>query len=376
MLSPAANIYTHFENVTDPRVDRGCNHPLIELIFVALTATICGCDSWASVERFAQAKKHWFRRYIELPCGIPSHDTFSRVFRSLDTAQFLVAMHGWIDQFAHCLRGQGVAIDGKVLRGSFDKATDQSAFHLITAFATQTRICLRQMTVNSDSNEIPAVPELLKLLELNDAIVTLDAIHCQVPTAQAIVDANADYILTVKNNQPTLYEFLHDQFIAAEEEDSSVKTFNHATRDRRRGRDERRHYTTMAIPDVPLLRRWPELKSITRAYRCVERSGKMQEEVMFYLSSLPPKVKTLAQHIRSHWSIENSQHHILDVTFTEDSSRIRKGSGPEIAAAIRRMALDILQLDTTINDNIKGKRERCGWDDKVLDRLYTAFSQL
>ena len=158
MPSPAAQIYEHFENITVPRLDRGCNHPLIELIFVALTATICGCNSWASVERFAHAKQSWFLKYISLPNGIPSHDTFSRVFSRLDSAQFLVAMHGWVDQFADCLRGQGVAIDGKVLRGSFDRAAGQSALHTITAFATRTRICLRQMTVDSKSNEIPADP--------------------------------------------------------------------------------------------------------------------------------------------------------------------------------------------------------------------------
>jgi predicted transposase YbfD/YdcC len=373
MPSPAAQIYEHFENITDPRLDRGCNHPLIELIFVALTATICGCNSWASVERFANAKKSWFLKYISLPNGIPSHDTFSRVFSRLDSAQFLVAMHGWVDQFADCLRGQGVAIDGKVLRGSFDRAAGQSALHTITAFATRTRICLRQMTVDSKSNEIPAVPDLLKLMDLDGAIVTLDAMHCQVDTAQAIVDARAEYILTVKGNQPSLYELLHDLFIDAAEESSGVKTRTLITRDRGHGRDERRQYQTMAPPDHPLLKRWPGLRSITLAYRTVERSGKEHEEIMFYLSSLTPKVKTIAEHIRGHWSIENSLHHILDVTFTEDSSRIRKGSGPEITAGLRRMALDILQQDTTIKDNIKGKRERCGWDETVLDRLFTAF---
>ncbi len=252
-------------------------------------------------------------------------------------------MHDWVDRFAESLRGQGVAIDGKVLRGSFDKATGQSAFHTITAFATETRLCLRQMKVDDKSNEIPAVPELLKLLDLEGAIVTLDAMHCQKETARAIGAAGAEYILTVKDNQPSLYALLHDLFIDAEEEDSTVKLRRHSTPGKAHGRNELREHVTMAAPGN---------------------------------HELPPKVKAIAKHIRGHWSIENSRHHVLDVTFTEDSSRIRKGTGPEIAAGIRRMALNILQQDTTIKDNIKGKRERCGWSEDALDRLYYEFSRL
>jgi len=179
MTGPSAAIYNHFKNVTDPRVNRGANHSLLEMMFVALTAAICGANGWADVERFGNSKLNWFRRFIELEHGIPSHDTFGRVFSRLDTSEFLTAMHSWVDSFAENLRGQGVAIDGKTLRGSFDRAAGTTALHTITAFATKTRTVLRQMSVDEKSNEIPAVPKLLDLIELAGAVVTLDAMHCQ-----------------------------------------------------------------------------------------------------------------------------------------------------------------------------------------------------
>ena len=375
MQTMSNEIITHFENVTDPRVNRGNNHPLLELIFMALTGHLCGCDDWASIARFVNDRKAWFAKHLEMPFGVPTDDTFRRVFARLDTAQFLVAMHQWVDVFAGSLRGQGVAIDGKVLRGSFDKASGQSPLHTITAFATATRICLRQAAVDGKSNEIPAVPEILKLLDLNGAIVSLDAMHCQTATAAAIVDAKADYILAAKNNQPKLYEFLHDLFEKALEDGSKVKTYRYVECEKGHGRSERREYITIKAPVCPELVKWVNLKSITMTYRTSKekRSGKERENIMFYISSCAPKVKSLAKYIRGHWAIENSLHHVLDVTFTEDSSRIRKGSGPEVAACLRRMAANILQLDTTINDNIRGKRMRLGWSEEKLDQLYAGF---
>lgn len=369
-------IVTHFEEVTDPRLDRGRNHPLLELIFIALTGYLCGCNDWVDVERFAKARENWFAKYLKLPFGIASHDTFSRVFSRLDSAQFLVAMHKWVDEFADSLRDQGVAIDGKVLRGSFDKAAGKTPLHTMTAFATTTRICLRQAKVNDKSNEIPAVPEMLKLLELNGAIVTLDAMHCQKETAAAIIDAKADYILAVKNNQPKLFLLLHDLFEEALEDSSKTKVYKHVVVGKGHGRKERREHLTIKAPVHKSLVEWPGLQSITMVCRTAEfaqGTKRDRENVMYYISSLKPKVRTLAKHIRGHWAIENSLHHVLDVTFTEDRSRIRKGSGSEVSACLRRMALNILQLDTTIKDNIRGKRHTAGWDSNALERLYAGF---
>jgi predicted transposase YbfD/YdcC len=372
---PASIVHKHFENVTDPRLDRGHNHNLLEMIFVTLTAAICGAQGWADVERFAKSKIEWFRRYVPLDYGIPSHDTFGRVFGRLDTGEFLIAMHAWVDAFAGALRGQHIAIDGKTLRGSFDKAAGKTALHTITAFACDMRICLRQMSVDDKSNEIPAVPELLKLMELSGATVTLDAMHCQVDTAQAVVDADADYILIVKGNQEGLYQNLLDRFITYGETDYHVEGLKrHTTVEKSHGRQERREYYFIKPPsDDPVLARWPGIRSIGMVYRQSKSGDKVHEETIFAISSHAPQVKMLSRHIRGHWAIENSQHWILDVTFAEDASRIRQGSSPEISAAFRRMALNILQRDTTIKENIRGKRLRAGWDESVLDGIYTGF---
>jgi predicted transposase YbfD/YdcC len=371
---PAKVVCKHFENLTDPRVDRGHNHNLLEMVFIALTATLCGAQGWADVERFAKGKRTWFEQYIDLGEGIPSHDTFGRVFARLDTAEFLQAMHAWVDDFSGSLRGQAVAIDGKTLRGSYDDATGKSALHTITAFACGMRMCLRQMAVDEKSNEIPAVPELLKLMELSGATVTLDAMHCQVNTAQAIVDAEADYILIVKGNQGSLYQALWDRFTTYGELDYQVEGLRrHVTVEKSHGREERREYYVIAAPDDEVFARWPGLKSIGMIYRCRQEGDVLHEETMFFITSHPPKVRRLSEWIRGHWGIENRQHWILDVTFTEDQSRIRKGSAPEIAAAFRRMALNILQRDTSLKENIRGKRLRAGWDDTVLDAIYAGF---
>lgn len=264
---------------------------------------------------------------------MPSHDTFSRVFRTLDSAEFLLAMHSWVDHFATSLQGQGVAIDGKVLRGSFDKPTEQSVFHTITAFATKTRLCLGEMTFDGKCNEIPAVPQFLELLELSGAVVKLDAMHCQVKPAQSIVDAQADYILTVKGDQPSLFKHLQELFCDAVKDDSFKPVLMIIHCEKSHGREQHRKYQTMAAPDTKRLKRWPKLRSITRVSRSVEKAARLAEEVMFYINSLPPRVQALARHIRGHWGIENQLHHVLDATFTEDSSRTRKGSGSEIAVS-------------------------------------------
>lgn len=374
---PAGIVYKHFEKVTDPRAFRGPTHDLHEMIFMALTATMCGANGWADVERFVDARYDWFEKYIPMENGIPSHDTFGRVFAKLDTGEFLSAMHGWADEFAGNLRNKGVAIDGKTLRGSFDKASGKSAVHTITAFAVGTRTVLRQMSVDAKSNEIPAVPVLLKLLDLAGAIVTLDAMHCQTETAQAIIDAEADFILSVKANQRNLYKYLLDKFVDFAESDFNAEGLRRLiTCEKSHGRLERRTYYAIAVSDEDrkVLKRWPGLQSVGMVVRERTIGEKDELQTSFFITSLAPKVRALASHVRGHWGIENSQHYILDVTFAEDSSRIRSGTAPEISASIRRMALNILQRDKTVKDNIRGKRLRAGWDETVLDKIWAAFS--
>jgi predicted transposase YbfD/YdcC len=235
------DVFTHFENLTDPRVERTRLHALPEMMAIALCAAICGAEGWADVERFGNAKRDWFARFLKLEHGIPSHDTFGRVFARLDTAQFFACLQSWLEALRVSFREQGIAIDGKTLRRSFDAASGKSAVHLVSAWASDLRLSLGQVAVDDKSNEITAVPRLLELLELAGAVVTLDALHCQKETAAAIRARGADYVLTVKRNQPTLYERLSEWFIEAGNRDyRDVR--RHVTVERNRGRTERREY--------------------------------------------------------------------------------------------------------------------------------------
>ncbi|MDX1964623.1 MAG: ISAs1 family transposase [Pirellulales bacterium] len=316
----------------------------------------------------------FFARFFDLPHGVPSHDTFSRVFAILDTGQFLTCIHSWMDRLAGSLRGQGIALDGKTLLGSYDTAAQSSPLHLLTAYTTGTRLVLRQLKVPEGSNEIPTAGELLECLELAGAIVTADALHCQVETAKSIIAREADYVLTVKGNQPGLRDAVFQAFADHDEGTKPLaKVRRQVVGERNRGHKERRTCLVAQAPATPEFARWPGLRTIGLITRERTVGDQEQEESVFFISSLPPQVRELNQHLRDHWKIENSQHHVLDVTFTEDDSRIRKHAGPEITAAFRRLALNILQRDTSVKDNIRGKRLRAGWDEALLEQIYAAF---
>jgi len=372
-----ASIQESFERITDPRVNRGRNHDLLEMIFIAICAVICGADGWADVERFGKAKRDWLEQFLRLRNGIASHDTFGRVFSRLDTNEFYLCMHNWVTRFRKSLKGHGVAIDGKTLRGSFDKAAKQSPLHLVSAWACDLRISLGQVAVEDKSNEITAVPRLLELLELTGAVVTLDAMHCQRETASAILKREADYLLVAKGNQPTLRDTIGGLFATYGDRDYKVPGVRrHVTVEKSHGRHERREYYVMAAPRrLPELSAWPGLKSIGMVYRRREWNGKVEEETVFFITSLPAKVRLIARHLRGHWKIENSLHWVLDVTFNEDRSRIRKDAAPEIASVFRRLALMLLQQDNTLKENIRGKRLRAGWNTTVLERFLAEFSR-
>ena len=366
--------YNHFEKVTDVRINRGKNHPLIEMIFVSLCATICGADGWADVERFGKAKLSWLRRFLPFESGIASHDTLGRVFSRLDSVQFYAALQGWVSEITGALEGETVAFDGKTLRGSFDTASSKSALHSVSAWACGLRLCLGLNSVDDKSNEIPAVQQLIDMLDLQGAVVTADAMHCQKATAEKIIDKEADYILFVKGNQPTLKNELQESILEAFESDNkNIRQYQKS--EKNRNREEFRSMMVMPVPkDSSVFEQWKGIRTIGQIYRAREIDGKVEEEQTLFISSLEPKVREHNQRVRQHWSIENQQHYILDVTFSEDSSRIRKGSAPEISSVFRRLALSILQRDTTMKDSIRGKRKRCGWDEAVFEKLIANIS--
>ena len=365
----SASIFEHFVSVTDPRVNRGHNHSLYEMIVVALAATICGANGWTDVERFGYARLDWFKKFLELEHGIPSHDTFGRVFAALDTEEFLSCLQNWIGSLRHDMTGEPVAIDGKVLRHSFDNATGLRSLHIVNAWATGMRICLGQVTVPAGESEVHVVPQLLQYLELQGAVVTLDALHCTKETAEAIRERGADYILAVKKNQPTLFATINELF---SEEGTNTRIRKHITASKSHGREERREYQVAAAP--PSVRsKWKNAKSVgvVHRYRKEITTGTVHRETKFFVSSLPARVRKFSEYVRGHWRVENSLHWCLDVTFGEDASRIRKGRGQEIAAIFRRLALSILQKDTTQKDNIRGKRLIAGWNTKALEQILT-----
>jgi len=368
-------IYEHFEDVTDPRVNRGTNFPLIEMVFVALCGAICDCNSWVDVASFGECKLPWFRKFLPFEKGVPSHDTFTELFARLDTVEFYAALESWAMSIARSLQGETVAFDGKTLRGSFDNASNQSALHSVSAWACGLRMCMALKSVEDKSNEIPAVQQLIDMLDLAGAVVTADAMHCQRETAGKILAKQADFVLMVKGNQEALQVELRQAIIQAFDEQSPDLRRSKTT-EKNRNRRETREVTVLPVPkDSEVFARWPGVKTIGSVCRTREIDGKREDSLELFIASLSCKVRAIGRHLRSHWGTENSQHHVLDVTFTEDASRIRKGNGPEITSVFRRLALNILQRDTTIKGSIRGKRKRCGWNEAAFEKLIAGFSE-
>jgi len=369
-------VFTPFQDLTDPRIERTRVHDLFEVVVVALCGTIAGADSWADIERFGIDRLPWLRTFLKLENGIASHDTFGRVFSLLDPAQLVECIQQWLREIGREI-GKHIAIDGKTLRGSFDKAAGRNPLHLVSAWACEARLTLGQVAVDSKSNEITAIPLLLELLDLKGATVSIDAMGCQKEIAAKIVAGAGDYVLALKDNHPTLHEAVSEVFTTVLEADTPPPGLRrHVTVETNRGRQERREYMALPVPNsLPGLADWAGLATLVFVLRITESDGVEKGEISYYLSSLPPKVKALAQAIRRHWSIESQLHWVLDVTFTEDASRIRKRHAPQTSAMLRRLAVSILSSDTSIKDSIRGKRYRACLSTDTLERILCSFAE-
>ena len=374
MSARLIEVFTTFENLTDPRVRRTLRHELFEIVVVAICATIAGADGWTDIVRFGEKRLAWLRTFLPLTSGIPSHDTFGRVFARLDPAQLAECIHQWLADVGREL-GPHIAIDGKTLRGSFDTAAQQNPLHLVSAWATETRLTLGQVACAAKSNEITAIPLLLELLDLDGATVTIDAMGCQKEIAQKIIDQDGQYVLALKGNHPKLMQAVADTFTAALEAETPPSSLRRqVTTETSRGRQERREYYVLPAPtDLPGFDEWAELQTIVMVGRFTMVDGSERGEVSYHLSSLPPRVKLLAQRIRAHWSIENSLHWVLDVTFTEDASRIRRGQAPQTSAMLRRLAVSILSVDSSVDDTLRGKRYRAALCTETLESILLSF---
>jgi predicted transposase YbfD/YdcC len=369
-LRPKTTISEYFSHIKDPRIDRTKRHQLIDIITITICAVICGADSWVDIELYGQTKRKWLKKFLELPNGIPSHDTFARVFARLDPEQLQQCFLAWVQSISQQFTGEIIAIDGKTLRHSYDSSNDKSAIHMVSAWASANRLVERQVKVSEKSNEITAIPKLLKLLSLKGCIVTLDAMGCQKNIVSQIVSQQGDYVITIKKNQVNLYnqvetifkQALKKDFNGGFHTDSKVSESGH-------GRQETRYYRSLTNLDEPIDPdgQWSKLNSIGMAeYMRVEKNGKTSLERRYYLSSLSLKAQELAHIVRKHWTIENQLHWVLDVQFDKDDLRIRKGNAPENLAIIRQIALNLLSQEKTVKTGIKSKRKKAGWDNDYL----------
>lgn len=358
------------ESVVDPRVNRRKRHKLSGILIIALCGFMAGCDGWVDVELFGLAKAKWFEKFLELPNGIPSHDTFGRVFALLDPHQLARVLRHFVQAVLGSLEGQTIAIDGKTLRRSGDSA-GKDALHLVSAWATERGVVLGQVATAGHSNEITAVPVLLQLLNVRGATVTIDAMGCQKAMAQQVREQGADYVLAVKGNQKNLEDAIDFSMGRGH---ANVPRSKMTTHEENHGRTDQRTYTVMAAPKV-VRSQWPDAQSIVRVCReTVDGERKKTTEVRQFLSSLPANVERLAWAIRGHWGIENGLHWSLDVTFNEDQSRLRLGHAAENAALLRRLSLSILKRDTRYSDSLRCKRLRAGWETSALEHFVAIFA--
>lgn len=366
-----SSISSHFENLTDPRRDNK-RHKLIDIITIAICAVICNADNYEQICLFGNAKYDWFKKFLELTHGIPSADTFERIFSRIDPEEFKQSFLDWIQAIREITKGEVVAVDGKTLRRSHDKSNGKSAIHMVSAWASANGIVLGQRKTDAKSNEITAIPELLKTLEIAGCIVTIDAMGCQTKIAEDIVNKNADYVLALKGNQSNLHKNIALYF-----EEQAAKQFKggpydyYETVDGEHGKIEiRRYWTTSDIDWLQGKEDWQNLNTICMVERERHFTEKIEKETSYYIGSLESDAKQFGDAIRNHWGIENSLHWVLDVSFREDDSRARKGNAPENLAVLRHIALNLIKKETTAKKkSIKSKRLKAGWDNDYLMKI-------
>lgn len=357
-----------FADLPDPRVVGRCDHLLLDVIGIALLAVMSGAEDWPDMEQFGKARYEWLKTFLELPGGIPSHDTFRRVFGLLERNQFAACLFRWTQALHEATGGKLIAIDGKTLRRSLAKKSGKAALHLVTAWCTQNGLTLGQVACEEKSNEITAIPELLKLLNLQGCTVTIDAMGCQKEIAGQIREQKGHFLLALKGNQSSLQQDMQRLSRRALDEDlAGPGQGRYETEEKGHGRHESRSCYVVEIPrDHRQRQAWKDLRTLV-IVTCGRQIGPSESwETRLYVSSHPPRAKQLALAVRRHWSIENSQHWVLDVSFGEDQRRQQDRNGGANLAAIRRLAVSLLRQDTTIKRGVKTKRLNCALNPNYL----------
>lgn len=367
-----AGVRKCFAGLRDPRVQASCEHLLFDIVSITILAVTAGADDWTDLETFGRLRQDWLATFLELPNGIPSHDTFRRVFGLLDRKEFAACLLQWTQALHEASKGKLIAIDGKALRRSARKKQGLGMLHLVTAWSSDNGLTLAQVACEDKSNEITAIPELLKLLSLKGCTVTIDAMGCQKEIAEQVRKQNGHYVLALKGNQSGLETDMQQVFEAAAAHDfAGMKHEVITSAEKGHGRVDERTCHVLEIPaDHPQREKWKDLRTLAVVISRREVAGEEHWESRLHISSLPPKAKSLADAIRKHWSIENGQHWVLDIAFNEDARRQQDRNGGANLAAIRRLTLSLLRQDQSLKRGIKAKRFACALDPNYLLRIF------
>ena len=367
-----ASLFEHLAIVTDPRVARTRRHDLEAILTIAICGVLSGCETWVDIADYGRAKQAWLATFLALPSGIPSHDTFGRVFAALNPTEIETAFLGWVGDLVGCTAPGVIAIDGKTVRGSRDAG--KRPLHMVSAWAVNNHLVLAQVAVDEKSNEITAIPALLTSLALAGTTVTIDAMGCQAEITKQLVDQQADYVLALKANHPLLHAAVTHLFADARTaNDARVALDYHETIEKGHGRIERRQCWALADAEVMTYLQslaphpaWTGLCSVVLVEAERTIGGTTSREARYYLSSLPAAAERLLKTVREHWAVENELHWVLDVAFGEDAARMRIGHAAHNLALVRRMALNLLKRETSKKIGIRAKRKSCGWDNAYL----------
>ena len=364
----------HFQDLQDPCVERTRKHPLINVVFMAVCGILSGANSIAGIHEFGVDRRSWFARYLDLTNGIPSEDTFGRVLARLDPAAFEKCLLSWIQTVQEVTKDRIIAIDGKTLRSSYDHERDRAAIHMVSAWGTENKLSLGQVVVHEKSNEITAIPELLQVLEISGALVTIDAMGCQREIADRIREKGSDYVLAVKQNQPKLYEQV-EQAISVALEGDSEDLDEHQTLEKGHGRTETRTYAIVAAPEsVDPEELWRDLSAVGIAIsERIDSQGRQSMETRYYILSRLITSREFADAVRSHWGIENNLHWQLDVSFREDECRVSRDHGPANLSVIRRFALGLLKREISCKKGIEIKRMKCAGNDEYREKVLFTY---
>ena len=373
--SKESSLLAYFGDVPDPRIDRCKRHQLIDIIVIGICAVICSADSFVEMEEFGTAKQEWFETFLDLPHGIPSHDTFRRVFGKLKPAEFQRCFLAWVESVQEHTKGEIIAIDGKALRGTCERTTNKLAIRMVSAWATKNSLVLGQVKTSEKSNEITAIPRLLSLLEIEGCIVTIDAMGCQKEIVAQIVEQKGDYCISLKGNQGILHEEVREYFAWARATAGKHIECSYAEAvEKDHGRIETRKCWSVSDVDwVNHKEEWAGLRSIcaVEAERLELPTNKRSIETRYFISSLASDAQELMSAVRKHWAVENSLHWVLDVAFREDHCQIRTDHGAENFVLLRHMALNLLKRERTSKVGVKIKRNKAGWDTNYLLKVLT-----